>query len=73
MAKVSEEAPREEDACQSLMRSGTIRMSLVILSITVVPTLFKFKDLAIPRQASKRSLIEFRASSYASVLLVVAS
>jgi hypothetical protein len=45
------------------MISGTIRMSLVMQSITVVTALFKFKDLAIPRKASKKSLMEFRASS----------
>jgi hypothetical protein len=69
IAKVREETPQEEDACQSLMSSGIIRMSLVILSMSVVPALFRFKDLAISRQASKRSSMEFHASSYASVLL----
>lgn len=68
IAKVREATPRAEDSCQSLMRSGTIRISLVIRSMSVVLALFRDRDLAIPRQASKRSSMEFRASSYASVL-----
>jgi hypothetical protein len=48
-------------------------MSFDMVSITVVLALFRFKALATPRHASKRSSIELRASSYASVLVRVES
>ena len=73
VANTRKATPQAEDSCQSLMSSGTCRISLVMVSITVVPALFKDSDLATPRHASKRSSIEFRASSYASVLLRVDS
>jgi hypothetical protein len=44
-----------------------------MVSITAVPALFRDIDLATPRYASKRLSMELRASSYASVLLRVAS
>jgi hypothetical protein len=63
IAKAIEATPRAEDSCQFLIRSGTICISFIIQSMSVVRALFKDSDSAMPRQASKRSSMEFRASS----------
>jgi hypothetical protein len=69
VARIREATPRAEDSCQSLMKSGTSFISLVIVSMTVVLAFFRDRAVAIPRQASNNASIDIRASSYASVLV----
>jgi hypothetical protein len=64
IAKEMEAGPLEEDSCQSLIRSGTIFISLAILSMIIVQALFRDIVSVMPRQASKRSSMESRASSF---------
>jgi hypothetical protein len=68
VARTREATPRAEDFCQSLMKSGTCSIRLVIVSMIVVLAFFRDRVLAIPRQASNNASMEIRASSYASVL-----
>ena len=69
VARTKEAAPRAEDFCQTFMNSGTCRISLVIVSMTLVLAFFSRRAVAIPRQAPNSASIEIRASSYASVLV----
>ena len=66
---IREATPRAEDSYQSLMKSGTSFISLVIVSMTVVLAFFSDRAVAIPRQASNSASMDIRASSYASVLV----
>jgi hypothetical protein len=63
MVRAIEAAPRAEVSCQSLIRSGTSFISFAILSMMLVRALFRDSVSAMPRQASKRSSMEFWASS----------
>jgi hypothetical protein len=73
MIKAQSAAPRAEDSCQSMTRSGTMDIILVIVSMTLVLARFRDSVLATPRHAFIRSSIAFPTSSYASVRVSLSS
>jgi hypothetical protein len=63
MAKAVAAAPQADDSCQSPISSGTIFISFIIVSMTVVRACFRDSSQAMFQQASIRSSMEFPASS----------